>query len=33
MPAPKFIDVDGQRFLWRELVQRRREQIAAGGQS
>jgi hypothetical protein len=29
MPAPKFIDVDGKRFLWRELVQRRREQVAA----
>ncbi len=29
MPAPKFIDIDGKRFVWRELVQRRREQIAA----
>jgi hypothetical protein len=29
MPAPKFIDIDGQRFLWRELVRRRREQLAA----
>jgi hypothetical protein len=29
MPAPKFIDIDGKRFLWRELLQRRREQLAA----
>ena len=29
MPAPKFIDIDGKRFVWRELVQRRREQVAA----
>jgi len=29
MPAPKFIDIDGRRFLWRDLVQRRREQMAA----
>ena len=29
MPAPKFIDIDGKRFLWRELLQRRREQVAA----
>ena len=29
MPAPKFIDIDGKRFLWRDLVQRRREQVAA----
>jgi hypothetical protein len=29
MPAPKFIDVDVKRFLWRDLVQRRREQAAA----
>jgi hypothetical protein len=29
MPAPKFIDIDGKRFLWRELLQRRRAQAAA----
>jgi hypothetical protein len=29
MPAPKFIDIDGKRFLWRDLVSRRREQVAA----
>jgi hypothetical protein len=29
MPAPKFIDIDGKRFVWRELLQRRREQLAA----
>jgi hypothetical protein len=29
MPAPKFIEIDGKRFLWRDLVQRRREQVAA----
>jgi hypothetical protein len=29
MPAPKFIDIDDKRFLWRELLQRRREQLAA----
>lgn len=29
MPAPKFIEIDGKRFLWRDLAQKRREQIAA----
>jgi hypothetical protein len=29
MAAPKFIDIDGKLFIWRELLQRRREQIAA----
>ena len=29
MPAPKFIDIDGKRLLWRELLQRRREQVAS----
>ena len=29
MAAPKFIDIDGKRFVWRELLQRRREQLAA----
>jgi hypothetical protein len=29
MAAPKFIDIDGRRFLWRELLRLRREQLAA----
>jgi hypothetical protein len=29
LSAPKFIDIDGKRFVWRELLQRRREQLAA----
>jgi len=29
MPAPKFIDIDGKRFVWRDLMRRRREQLAA----
>ena len=29
MAGPKFIDIDGKRFVWRELLQRRREQLAA----
>jgi hypothetical protein len=29
MAGPKFIDIDGARFLWRELLQRRRQQVAA----
>jgi len=29
MPLPKFIEIDGKRHLWRELLQRRREQIEA----
>ena len=29
MAKPKFIDIDGKRFVWRELLQRRREQVAA----
>ena len=29
MAAPKFIDIDGKRLSWRDLVQRRREQVAA----
>ena len=27
--APRFIEIDGQRFLWRDLVRHRREQLAA----
>ena len=26
MAAPKFINIDGKRLVWRELLQRRREQ-------
>ena len=29
MRPPKSIEIDGKRFLWRDLVQRRREQVAA----
>jgi hypothetical protein len=29
MNAPPFIEIDGKLYLWRELVQRRREQLAA----
>jgi hypothetical protein len=29
MALPKFIDIDGSRFVWRELVRLRREQVAA----
>ena len=29
MSPPKFIDIEGKRFLWREFLQRRREQVAA----
>ena len=29
MAAPKFIDIDGKLFIWRELLQLRREQVAA----
>ena len=29
MASPKFIEIEGKRFLWRELLQRRREQLAA----
>jgi hypothetical protein len=29
MAPPKFIDIDGKRFVWRELLQRRCEQVAA----
>jgi hypothetical protein len=33
MPAPKFIDIDGKRFVGRELLQRRREQLAAAAKN
>ena len=29
MALPKFIDIDGRRFVWRDLLQRRREQLVA----
>lgn len=29
MPAPKYIEIDGKRILWRDLVQKRRQQKAA----
>ena len=33
MPAPKPIDIDGKRFVWRQLLQRRREQVDGFGKS
>jgi len=29
MSAPRFIEIDGKRYLWRDLVNLRREQRAA----
>lgn len=29
MAAPKFIEIDGKRIAWREVLQRRREQLQA----
>ena len=29
MASPKFIEIDGKRFVWRDLLQRCREQLAA----
>ena len=29
MSNPKFIEIDGKRVLWRDLLSRRREQLAA----
>lgn len=29
MALPKFIDLDGKRVLWRDLLAKRREQLAA----
>jgi hypothetical protein len=29
MSGPKHIDIDGRRYLWRDLLQRRREQKKA----
>ena len=33
MTHPKFIEIDGKRVLWRDLVSRRREQLAAVAKS
>ena len=29
MPLPKFSEIDGKRHLWRDVLQRRREQLLA----
>jgi hypothetical protein len=29
MASPKFIEIEGKRFVWRDLLQRRREQLMA----
>jgi hypothetical protein len=33
MTHPAFIDIDGRRFVWRDLVQRRREQLRAAAKA
>jgi hypothetical protein len=33
MSAPKFLEVNCQRFLWRDLVKLRREQVRAAAQA
>jgi hypothetical protein len=33
MSQPKFIDLDGRRYLWRDIVQLRREQRAASARA
>jgi hypothetical protein len=33
MAVPKFIDIDGRRFVWRELLRLRREQLAAAAKA
>jgi hypothetical protein len=33
MSHPVFIEIDGKRFAWRELVKRRREQLAAAAKA
>jgi len=32
MSAPRFIDIDGKRYLWRDLLRLRQEQRAAARQ-
>jgi hypothetical protein len=31
--TPRFIDLEGKRYLWRDLIQLRREQLAAFAQA
>jgi hypothetical protein len=33
MNLPAFIEIDGRRFVWRELVRRRREQLQAAART
>ena len=33
MASPKFIKIDGKRFAWRDLLQRRREQLMASART
>ena len=33
MPAPRFIEIDGKRHLWRDILQLRREQREAARQT
>ncbi|MBV9828293.1 MAG: hypothetical protein JO001_21890 [Alphaproteobacteria bacterium] len=33
MKAPRFIEIDGKRYLWRELLQQRRAQLSAARQA
>ncbi|MDR3448308.1 MAG: hypothetical protein P4M15_00905 [Alphaproteobacteria bacterium] len=33
MSYPTFIEIDGKRVLWREIVQRRREQLKAAAKA
>jgi hypothetical protein len=33
MASPKFVEIEGKRFLWRELLQRRRDQLMAVGKT
>jgi len=33
VPAPRFIEIDGKRYVWRDLLQLRREQREAARQT
>ena len=33
MTAPRFIDIDGKRFLWRDIVRLRQEQCRAAAEA
>jgi hypothetical protein len=33
MSRPAFVEIDGRRYLWRDIVELRRAQIAAGRQA